>query len=106
MAFQAEGFNGQPAQVECAKGMRKAGMQSPGVYQVGKAQLLDAPKPLKIRVLDQVEYQVVRNGNETINRVVEYFAFVDEGRQRKKAVLMCFYNLQKYENLTIFPDRT
>ena len=48
----------------------------PGVHQVGHADLFDAPKPLEIRVLDDIEMQFVGDADEAINRVVEDFLFV------------------------------
>ena len=44
--------------------------------RIGHTDLLDAPKPLEIRVFDNVEMQLVRDADEAIDGVVEDLLFV------------------------------
>ena len=54
-------------------------MVGPWIHQVGHADLLDAPKSLEIRVLDNVEMKLVGDADKAIDRVVEDFLFVGLG---------------------------
>jgi hypothetical protein len=56
--------------------MLKARVLCRGVNKVGKAKLFNVAKPLKPGVLQYIEYQLPRNFDETVNRVVDYFPFV------------------------------
>ena len=67
---------GTSHEVHGAEAVGKTRMVGPGVHQIGHADLLDASKSLEIRVFYNVEMQLVRNVDETINRVVEDFLFV------------------------------
>ena len=61
--------------VHGTQGMLKTGVNGSGIYRVGESQLTDSAKPLKIAVFDQVENQIVRDGNKSINGVVKYLPF-------------------------------
>ena len=54
----------------------KAGMQRTGIYQVGHAQLLDITQALKEGVLNQIKHQLGWDTDETVNRVVYNFLFI------------------------------
>jgi hypothetical protein len=53
-------------------------MKGSGINQLGHAQLLYSSEALKIRMLHDFKYKVRRNSDETVNGVVEYFAFVSQ----------------------------
>jgi hypothetical protein len=63
--------------------MVKTGVDSTGINIIAKAQLLNAAQALKIGMLDNIKYQLVRNGDKPMHRVVEYFAFVHCGCEEK-----------------------
>lgn len=63
----------------------KARMMRARINVVGKPKLVDSAQPLKIRMLNQVENQLKGNGDETVNRVVENFVFVDERQNSRFA---------------------
>ena len=67
-------------------GMVEAGMQGPGIHQVGHAQLTDPPQALEPGMLDKVEEQRVANGDEAVYRVVEYFSAA-EGRMPHRCII-------------------
>jgi hypothetical protein len=54
----------------------EARVHCPGMHQVTETQLFDAPLTLKQRMLNDVEYQLIVDIDETIYRVVYYFEFV------------------------------
>ena len=56
--------------------MMEAGMQSSGIYHVGKAELLYSSESLKVGMLNDVEDQFVWNSNKTKYRVVDYLVLV------------------------------
>ena len=56
----------------------KAGVLRAWVNQIAEAKLLDVPKPLKIRMLDQIIDQLAADGDEPVNGVVDDFLFVHE----------------------------
>ena len=56
--------------------MAEAAMDSSRVDQIGETQLFDVALTLEPAMRYYVEYDVVVNGQETIDRVIYYFAFV------------------------------
>lgn len=58
--------------------MMKTRVQRTRIDIITQAQLLYPAQPLKVAVFHNIEYQLVRNGDEPIHRVVEYFAFVQK----------------------------
>lgn len=67
-----------------AKRMMEAGMQRTRIYKVGKAELFNVAKPLKIRMLNNVKHQVIGDGDKPINGVINDFLFV-QNRCKKLA---------------------
>lgn len=61
--------------MHCSHRVLKAGMQRPGIDQIGQAELLDVPEPLKIRVLNKVGKESGIKGNESVQRIVDDFLF-------------------------------
>ena len=61
--------------------MVKAGVYGPLVNIIAQAQLLNPPQALKVWVLNNIKYQLVRNGYKSVHRVVKYFAFVHYARE-------------------------
>ena len=57
-------------------GMLKTGVQCTGIDEMCETKLFDPPQPLKVRVLDKVEYQVRRNCDKSVNRIVYYLSFI------------------------------
>jgi hypothetical protein len=43
---------------------------------IAQPKLLNPAQPLKIGMLYDIEYQFMRNGNETMNGIVEYLALI------------------------------
>ena len=76
VALATQQMYGAPHEVHGAKAMGKTGVVRSRIYQVGHADLLDAPKPLKIWVFDNVEMQLVGDADEAIDGVVEDFLFI------------------------------
>ena len=76
IALAAQQMDGASHQVHGAEAVGKACMVGARIHQVGHADLFDAPKPLEIRVFDDVEMQFVGDADEAINRIVEDFLFV------------------------------
>jgi len=56
--------------------MVKTGMQRAGVNQVRHAQLFDIAQTLKVRMLNKVKYQLGRDTDEPVNRVVNDLLFI------------------------------
>jgi hypothetical protein len=56
--------------------MLKPRMECTGIDQVRQPKLFDPPEPLEIRVLDDPEGSFARDADESVNRVVDYFAFM------------------------------
>ena len=46
------------------------------IHQIGESQLLDVAQPLKIRMRDNVENNLILDGEEAIDGVVDDFPFV------------------------------
>ena len=67
---------GTPHEVHGAEAVCEARVVGSRIHQVGHADLLDAPKPLEIGVLDDVEMQLVGDADEAIDGVVEDLLFV------------------------------
>ena len=84
VAFAPDGFNGEPHQVHSAQCMMKTGMQSAGIDQMSHPQLFDMAQPLDVRMLDQIKDKIRRNGNETIDRIINNFFLVQYRRLRHK----------------------
>ena len=76
VALAAQQLYGTPHEVHGAEAMGKAGVVGSWVHQIGHADLLDAPKPLEIWMLDNIKMQFVWDTDEAINRIVEDFLFV------------------------------
>ncbi len=74
-----QGMNSLVHEVHGPDGMMKTGMQGTRIDHFGKSQLADAPQTLKPGVLDQVKQEFVANGDEAVNRVVEYFSAIKRG---------------------------
>lgn len=55
----------------------KARVMGTGINVIGQTELRDSAQPLKIRMLNEVENQVKRNGDEAVNRVVENLMFIE-----------------------------
>jgi len=56
--------------------MVKTGMQRTGINQMGHAQLLYVPQPLKIGMFNKVEHQLGWYAYKSVNRIVYYFLFI------------------------------
>ncbi len=59
-----------------AQRMMKPGMQSARVNKIAEAQLFYIPQPLKVRMLNQVMDQITLYGDESVDRVVNDFLFI------------------------------
>ena len=93
MPFATQSFDGQAHQVHGAKSVMKPCVQSAGIDQMRHSQLLDIAQPLEIRVLNKVEYQLGGDTDKTINRVVNYFLFVQ--------LKICSAKMSNYSNKVI-----
>lgn len=76
MPFIAKGFNSRAHEVHGTQGMMKAGMQCAGINQVRHAQLFNVTKPLKTGVFNQIVHQFRRDGDKSVNRVVNDLLFI------------------------------
>ena len=76
IALAAQKLYGTPHEVHGTEAVRKARVVGARIHQIGHADLFDAPKPLEIRMFDNVEMQFVWDADEAVNRVVEDFLFV------------------------------
>lgn len=56
--------------------MLKPRVNRPGVYHISKAQLFYVAQPLKVRMGNDVEYQLTFDVNKPVQRIVNYFVFV------------------------------
>lgn len=63
-----------------------------GINQLCKPHLFDAPKSLEIRVIDDVENQLISDGDEPVDRIIDNLPFVQ---------VLCFNSL-KFELLLNF----
>ena len=45
---------------------------------MGKPKLRNAAQALKIRMLDKIKDQLIRNGDEPVNGIIENFVFINE----------------------------
>ena len=70
ITFAAQQLYGAPHEVHGAEAVGKTGMVGSRIDHIGHADLLDAPKPLEIRVLDNVEMQLVGDADEGYIQVV------------------------------------
>lgn len=68
--------------------MLKSGVLCRWVNKISKAELFDVTEPLKPGVFDNAKNQLTRNFDKTVNGVVDYFLFVQEGT-------VIFFNLVK-----------
>ena len=84
MVFVAQRFDSHSHQVHGAERVMKTGMQRAGIYQVRHAQLLNVPQPLKIGMFNKIEYQLRRDTDKAVNRIVNYFLFVQYGYKNVK----------------------
>ena len=75
-ALVLERAQGQRHEVHGPQRVVEARVQRPRVHKTREAELLDAPQPLEIRVFDEVKQELRRDGNETVNRVVENLLFI------------------------------
>jgi len=57
--------------VHRSEGMLKPGMLRGRIGKVSEPELLYPAKPLKIGMLDHIEDQGIRNGDESIHRIVD-----------------------------------
>jgi len=58
--------------------MVKTCVKGTWVHQVSEPQLLDSPQSLKIRMLDDLKYQIIWDGDKPIQWIVDYFIFIDQ----------------------------
>ena len=59
-------------------------------YQMTHAQLPNSPQALKIGVFNEVKQDIVWQGKEAIQRVVDIFAFVQVDCKTKGKFIYCF----------------
>jgi hypothetical protein len=78
--------------VHGAKSMMEARVMRPRINQLCKPHLFDAPKSLEIRVIDDVENQLISDGDEPVDRIIDNLPFVQ---------VLCFNSL-KFELLLNF----
>jgi len=76
MALVSEGFKRCIHQVHGAQSVMKTGVQCSGIYQVGHAQLFNITQPLKVWMGYKVKDQFGWDTDKTVNRVVNYFLFI------------------------------
>lgn len=81
--------------MKCTNGMMKAGMKCSGINEIGESQLANPAKPLKPGVLNNVVDDFKRYGNETINRVVNYFFLVQSNTCVSGSINMCNFSSLK-----------
>jgi hypothetical protein len=62
-----------------AQGMLKAGMGGTRINKTGEAQLFDPSQALQVRMLEQIEDEISGDDDEPMNRIIDNFAFVDDG---------------------------
>ncbi len=74
--FTPQRLQGRVHQVHGPQGVVKARVERPRVHEVCEPQLFDPAQPLKVGVLDDVEHELRRSGNEPVYRVVEDFLLV------------------------------
>ena len=67
---------GASHQMHGAKAVGKTGVVGSRIHQIGHTDLLDTPKSLEIRMLDDIEMQFIGDADEAVNGVVEDFLFV------------------------------
>ena len=57
--------------------MVKTGVVCARIYKVAHAQLLDAPEPLKVAMLDKVVDYLMADCNKSVHGVVKYLSFIN-----------------------------
>ena len=72
-SFETQNLDRLGHEVKSPQGMVKTGMQCPRIHVMRKANLLDPPQTLEIRVLNQVENDAVRHRDKAVNGVIEDF---------------------------------
>ena len=58
--------------------MMKTCVQSTGINQICEAKLLYSPQALKITMLNDVEDEIVGYIDESVNRIIKNFLFVQQ----------------------------
>ena len=56
--------------------MLEPGVIGPGIDKMGQPQLFDSSKALQEGVFDQVENDIVRYFDESVDRIVDYLQFI------------------------------
>jgi len=69
--------------------MLKTGMICSGINKVSNAKLFDISQPLEPVMFNEVKYKIARDANESINRVINNFALINQICQMRN------FNLQK-----------
>jgi hypothetical protein len=62
--------------VKGTEGVMKTRVIGTWIYIAAKTQLLYAPETLEIRVLYDIKYELMRNGNKAVDRIVKYLALI------------------------------
>lgn len=78
MPLVTQYLDGLQHKVHGTQGMMKTGVQGPGIDQMGQPQLLDPPQTLKITVLKDIEEQISRKSDETMHRIVQDLALIED----------------------------
>ena len=87
-AFVAQCSESFLHEVHSSEGVEESGVHGARVDEVAESELSDTAESLDVGVLEDVVDEFIRNGEESEDRVVDYFAFV--GHERRKS-------LQRYE---------
>ena len=79
MTFDDQIVQGLGHQMRGPQCMMESMMMSPGIHQAGQTQLRYAAQALEIRVLDDIEDELIGYGNKAIDRIVQDFALIHDG---------------------------
>ena len=80
VSLGSEHFQSHAHQMHRAQRMMKPGVVSARVNIIGKPKLGDPAKTLEVGMFNEIEDQLMRDTDKTVNGVIENLVFVDGGQ--------------------------
>ena len=80
MPLVAQNVNRHTHEMKRAQRVMESRVVGARIHIISQAELGDPAQALEVRMLNQIEYQLVRNRDESVNRVVENLVFIENGQ--------------------------